>query len=160
MFRHERPQKGRYRQFHQVGIEALGFPGPDIDAELLLMCARLWDDLGIEGITLHLNSLGSLEERLAHRDALVAYLTRHATDLDADSRRRLHTNPLRVLDSKTPAMQPIAAGAPKLLDYLGEASLKHFDGVQQALKDAGVPFESITDWCEVSITTISPCSSG
>jgi histidyl-tRNA synthetase len=140
MFRHERPQKGRYRQFHQVDIEALGFAGPDIDAELLLMCARLWDDLGIDGITLHLNSLGSLEERLAHRDALVGYLTRHVEDLDADSRRRLQVNPLRVLDSKTPTMQPIIAGAPKLLDYLGDASLKHFDGVQQVLKDAGVPF--------------------
>jgi len=140
MYRHERPQKGRYRQFHQVDVEALGFPGPDIDAELVLMCARLWRDLGIDGLRLHLNSLGSLEERLAHREALVAYLRRHETDLDADSRRRLGTNPLRVLDSKNPALQPVIAGAPKLLDYLGEGSLKHFDGVRSVLKDAGIDF--------------------
>jgi histidyl-tRNA synthetase len=140
MYRHERPQKGRYRQFHQVGAEALGLPGPDIDAELILMCARLWDDLGLDGIRLHLNSLGSLEERLAHREALVAYLTRHEADLDQDSRRRLATNPLRVLDSKNRALAEIIAGSPKLLDYLGAASLKHFDGVQAALKDATVPY--------------------
>jgi histidyl-tRNA synthetase len=140
MYRHERPQKGRYRQFHQVGMEALGFPGPDVDAELILMCARLWGDLGLEGIRLHLNSLGSLEERLAHREALVAHLKRHEANLDADSRRRLVTNPLRVLDSKNPQMQAVIAGAPKLMDYLGDASLKHFDGVQQVLKDAGVPY--------------------
>jgi histidyl-tRNA synthetase len=140
MFRHERPQKGRYRQFHQIGAEALGFPGPDVDAELILMCARLWDDLGLDGIRLQLNSLGALEERLAHREALVAYLRRHEADLDADSRRRLTTNPLRVLDSKNPAMRPIIDGAPKLLDLLGAASLKHFEGVQAILKDAGLPY--------------------
>jgi len=140
MYRHERPQKGRYRQFHQVGAEALGYAGPDVDAELLLMCARLWDDLGLQGIRLHLNSLGSIEERLAHREALVAYLRRHEGDLDEDSRRRLHTNPLRVLDSKNPAMQPLIAGAPRLLDYLGDASLAHFEGVQTVLKDAGLPY--------------------
>jgi len=140
MYRHERPQKGRYRQFHQVGVEALGFPGPDVDAELILMCARLWGDLGLTGIRLQLNSLGSLDERLAHREALVGYLRRVEADLDADSRRRLVTNPLRVLDSKNPAMQPIIATAPKLLDYLGEASLKHFDGVQRILKDAGIDY--------------------
>jgi len=140
MYRHERPQKGRYRQFHQVDVEALGLAGPDIDAELILMCARLWGDLGIDGLRLHLNSLGSLAERDAHREALVAHLERHAADLDADSRRRLATNPLRVLDSKNPALQPVIAAAPKLLDYLGEASLKHFDGVQSVLKDAGVPY--------------------
>ncbi len=100
MYRHERPQKGRYRQFHQVDVEALGLAGPDIDAELILMCARLWGDLGIDGLRLHVNSLGSLAERGAHREALVAHLERHAADLDADSRRRLATNPLRVLDSK------------------------------------------------------------
>jgi histidyl-tRNA synthetase len=140
MFRHERPQKGRYRQFHQIGAEAIGYPGPDVDAELILMCARLWDDLGLDGIRLQLNSLGALEERLAHRDALVAYLKRHEADLDADSRRRLVTNPLRVLDSKNPAMRPVIDGAPKLLEHLGAASLKHFDGVQSILKDAGLPY--------------------
>jgi histidyl-tRNA synthetase len=140
MFRRERPQKGRYRQFHQVGAEALGMPGPDVDAELILMCARLWDDLGLDGIKLHLNSLGSLEERRAHREALVAYLKRHEADLDDDSRRRLATNPLRVLDTKNPALQSIVAGSPRLLDYLGEASLKHFDGVQAVLRDAAIPY--------------------
>jgi len=140
MFRHERPAKGRYRQFHQVDVEVLGLAGPDVDAELILMSARLWDDLGLDGLRLHLNSLGSLEERLAHRDALVAHLRRHEADLDADSRRRLATNPLRVLDSKNPAMAPIIAAAPKLLDYLGKASLEHFDGVQAVLKDAAVPY--------------------
>jgi histidyl-tRNA synthetase len=140
MYRHERPQKGRYRQFHQVGVEALGFPGPDVDAELILMCARLWGDLGLTGIGLQLNSLGSLDERLAHREALVGYLRRVEADLDADSRRRLATNPLRVLDSKNPTLQPLITAAPKLLDYLGEASLKHFDGVQSVLKDAGIDY--------------------
>src|SRR5262245_3546060 len=140
MYRHERPQKGRYRQFHQIGAEALAVPGPDVDAELILMCARLWDDLGLDGIKLHLNSLGSLEERRAHRAALVAYLKRHEADLDEDSRRRLVTNPLRVLDTKNPALQTIVAGSPRLLDYLGESSLKHFDGVQAVLKDASIPY--------------------
>jgi len=140
MFRHERPQKGRYRQFHQIGAEALGYAGPDVDAELVLMCARLWDDLGIDGVRLQLNSLGALGERLAHRDALVAYLRRHEADLDGDSRRRLATNPLRVLDGKNPSMRPIIEGAPKLLDFLGEASLKHFDGLQAILKDAALPY--------------------
>jgi len=141
MYRHERPQKGRYRQFHQVGAEALGFAGPDIDAELLLMCARLWDDLGLSGIALHINSLGSPEERAAHREALVAYLRAHEADLDEDSRRRLATNPLRILDSKNPAMQALIAGAPRLIERLGEASLAHFEGVQRVLKDAGIPYE-------------------
>jgi histidyl-tRNA synthetase len=140
MFRHERPQKGRYRQFHQIGAEAIGYPGPDVDAELILMCARLWDDLGLDGIRLQLNSLGALEERLAHRDALVAYLRRHEADLDTDSRRRLVTNPLRVLDSKNPALRPVIEGAPKLLDHLGTVSLKHFDGLQSILKDAALPY--------------------
>jgi histidyl-tRNA synthetase len=140
MYRHERPQKGRYRQFHQVDVEALGLPGPDIDAELILMCARLWRGLGIDGLRLHLNSLGSLEERLAHRKALVVYLKQREGDLDADSRRRLGTNPLRVLDSKNPELQQVIAAAPRLVDYLGEASRRHFDGVQSVLKDAGVPY--------------------
>lgn len=140
MYRHERPQKGRYRQFHQVGAEALGYPGPDVDGELLLMCTRLWDDLGLEGIRLHINSLGSLPERLTHRKALVAYLESSAADLDEDSRRRLGTNPLRVLDSKNPDMQSIIAGAPRLLDFLGTESVAHFEGVQAILKDAGIPY--------------------
>ncbi len=140
MYRHERPQKGRYRQFHQIGAEALGYAGPDVDGELLLMCARLWDDLGLEGIKLHINSLGSLAERQAYRTALVAYLQSCAADLDEDARRRLHTNPLRVLDSKNPAMQSITAGAPSLLDFLGAESIRHFEGVQAILKDAAVPY--------------------
>jgi histidyl-tRNA synthetase len=141
MYRHERPQKGRYRQFHQVGAEALGFTGPDIDAELLLMCARLWDDLNLSGIRLQLNCLGSAAERAAYRRSLVVYLQSVEEDLDGDSKRRLHTNPLRVLDSKNPAMQALIAGAPRLLDSLGEESLKHFDGVQAILKDAGRQYE-------------------
>jgi histidyl-tRNA synthetase len=140
MYRHERPQKGRYRQFYQVGAEALGYAGPDVDAELLLMCARLWDDLGLDDIKLQLNSIGSPEERLRHRSGLVQYLQQHEADLDADARRRLHTNPLRVLDSKNPLMQPLIEAAPRLLDQLGEASLAHFEGVQQVLKDAGIPY--------------------
>jgi len=141
MYRHERPQKARYRQFHQVGAEALGFPGPDIDAELLLMCARLWDDLSVTGVRLQLNCLGSAAERAAYRKSLVKYLEAHEGDLDEDSRRRLRTNPLRVLDSKNPAMQPLISGAPRLLDALGEESLKHFEGVQTILKEAGRPYE-------------------
>jgi len=141
MYRHERPQKGRYRQFHQVGAEALGFPGPDIDAELLLMCTRLWNDLGLSGIRLQLNCLGSTAERSTYRKSLVEYLEEHENDLDEDSRRRLHTNPLRVLDSKNPAMQQLIAGAPRLLDALGGESLKHFEGVQAILKDAGLQYE-------------------
>jgi histidyl-tRNA synthetase len=140
MYRHERPQKGRYRQFHQVGAEALGYAGPDVDAELLLMCARLWDDLGLEGIRLQLNSIGSPEERARHRGELAAYLQQHEGDLDEDARRRMHTNPLRVLDSKNPLMQPLIEAAPRLLDHLGDASLAHFEGVQQVLKDAGIPY--------------------
>src|SRR5487761_904397 len=140
MYRHERPQKGRYRQFHQVGAEALGYAGPDVDAELLLMCARLWDDLGLDDIKLQLNSLGSPEERARHRTELVQYLQAHEDALDADAKRRMHTNPLRVLDSKNPLMQPLIEVAPRLLDHLGEASLAHFEGVQQVLKDVGIPY--------------------
>jgi histidyl-tRNA synthetase len=141
MYRHERPQKGRYRQFHQAGAEALGFAGPDIDAELLLMCARLWNDLGLSGIRLQLNCLGSTAERSAYRKSLVGYLEEHESDLDEDSRRRLRTNPLRVLDSKNPAMQQLITGAPRLLDALGGESLKHFEGVQAILRDAGLQCE-------------------
>lgn len=140
MFRHERPQKGRYRQFHQVGVEALGFAGPDIDAEQILMCQRLWDDLGLTDIRLEINSLGQIEERSRHRADLVAYLEEHAEALDADAKRRLHSNPLRILDSKNPALQEIVEAAPKLIEYLGEESLAHFAGVQARLKDAGIPY--------------------
>ncbi|CAB1369953.1 histidine--tRNA ligase [Denitratisoma oestradiolicum] len=140
MFRHERPQKGRYRQFHQVGVEALGFAGPDVDAEQILMGARLWDDLGLEGIRLEINTLGQAEERARHRAELIDYLSRHEPRLDADARRRLHTNPLRILDTKNPEMQDLVEGAPKLIDYLGEESLKHFEGVQAVLRDAAIPY--------------------
>jgi histidyl-tRNA synthetase len=140
MFRHERPQKGRYRQFHQVGVEAMGFAGPDIDAEHIVMCQRLWDDLGLEGVRLEINCLGSSEERARHRAELIAYFEKHEALLDADAKRRLHTNPLRILDSKNPDMQDLAEKAPRLADHLGEVSLKHFEGVQALLKDAGIPF--------------------
>ena len=140
MFRHERPQKGRYRQFNQVGVEAIGFAGPDIDAEMILMGARLWDDLGLDGIELQINSLGQPEERAQHRAALITYFEEHAEILDEDAKRRLFTNPLRILDTKNPALQDMCAAAPKLIDYLGEASLGHFEGVQRVLRDAGIPY--------------------
>nr|MBL8456323.1 histidine--tRNA ligase [Zoogloeaceae bacterium] len=140
MFRHERPQKGRYRQFHQIGVEALGFAGPDIDAELILMCARLWGDLGLEDVRLELNSLGSSEERARHRAELLAYFEAHVDQLDEDGKRRLHTNPLRILDTKNPDLRDLVEAAPRLVDYLGEASLQHFEGVQVILKDAGIPY--------------------
>jgi len=140
MFRHERPQKGRYRQFHQVGVEALDFAGPDVDAEHILMCARLWRQLGIDGFELELNTLGSSEARARYRARLIKYLERHHDALDADSQRRLHTNPLRVLDSKNPAMQTLIAEAPRLADDLDETSLRHFEDLQLMLHAAGVSF--------------------
>ena len=140
MFRHERPQKGRYRQFHQVGVEALGLGGPDVDAELIVMGARLWRDLGLNGIALEINTLGSSEDRARYRARLVAYLERHQDQLDDDSRRRMHTNPLRVLDSKNPALQGLIEAAPKLLDDLDAESLKHFEDVQRLVREAGVDF--------------------
>lgn len=140
MFRHERPQKGRYRQFHQVGVEALGFFGPDIDAELLLMCQRLWDKLGLADIRLELNSLGSPLERKAHRQALVEYFEINKSSLDQDSLRRLVGNPLRILDSKNPDMQELVSDAPKLIDYLGDESLRHFDEVQSILRNSGISY--------------------
>jgi histidyl-tRNA synthetase len=140
MFRHERPQKGRYRQFHQIGVEALGFAGPDIDAEHIMMCQRLWDDLGLEGVTLELNTLGSPEERGQHRAALIAYFEKHEALLDADAKRRLHSNPLRILDTKNPDMQELVEAAPRLDAFIGDASRTHFEGVQALLKDAGIPF--------------------
>ncbi|GGB84357.1 histidine--tRNA ligase [Pseudoduganella buxea] len=140
MFRHERPQRGRYRQFHQFGAEAVGFAGPDIDAELIMLCRRLWDDLGLENIRLELNSIGDADERARHRVDLIAYLEQHEAILDAEAKRRLHTNPLRILDTKNPAMQEMVNGAPKLLDYLGEASRAHFDGVRKILDRNNVPY--------------------
>jgi histidyl-tRNA synthetase len=138
MYRHERPQKGRYREFYQFGAEALGYPGPDVDAELIVMCAALWKELGLEGIRLELNSIGSPQERARYRAELVRHLEAHDSQLDGDARRRLHTNPLRVLDSKNPMVQEVVAKAPSLLSYLGEESRAHFDGLQKLLASAGV----------------------
>ncbi len=140
MFRHERPQRGRYRQFHQVGAEALGFAGPEIDAELIVLAQSLWQELGLRDVRLELNSLGQPPERLAHRQALIAYLEQHIDVLDEEAKRRLHTNPLRILDTKNPAMQAVAEGAPKLMDFLGEASLAHFNTLRALLDASGVSY--------------------
>lgn len=140
MFRHERPQKGRYRQFQQIGVEAYGLPGPAIDAELIMLTARLWDALGINGLTLQLNTLGTSDERTAYRQQLVDYFTAQADQLDADSQRRLHTNPLRILDSKNPAMAELIADAPVLTDYLGEESAAHFATLCTMLDTAGIAY--------------------
>jgi histidyl-tRNA synthetase len=140
VFRHERPQRGRYRQFHQIDVEALGLAGPDIDAELIVMVSRLWKLLGITDIELEINSLGQGDERAAHRAALIKHLEQHKDILDEDGLRRMYTNPLRVLDTKNPAMQAMADSAPKLFDFLGEISRAHFDGVCARLTDAGVPY--------------------
>lgn len=134
MFRHERPQKGRYRQFDQIGAEALGFSGAEVDAELILMATTLWKELGLNDIRLELNSLGQPQERQAHRQALITHFEQHHRQLDDDARRRLHTNPLRILDTKNPLMQPIVNAAPKLLDFLGEASLAHFNALKTILE--------------------------
>lgn len=140
MFRHERPQKGRYRQFHQVGAELLASPGPEVDAELILLGQRLWDDLGIDGVRLEINCLGQADERRAHREALITYFEAHAEQLDEDARRRLHSNPLRILDTKNPAMQALVEAAPPLSDYLGDASRAHFESVQALLRGQNLPF--------------------
>ena len=140
MFRHERPQRGRYRQFHQVGAEALGFAGPDVDAELIFMACDLWAKLGLTQVRLEINSLGQPDERLAHREALISYLSAQESLLDEEAKRRLHSNPLRILDTKNPAMQGLVNDAPKLMDYLGEASLAHFNGLRAILDDAQVPY--------------------
>jgi len=143
VFRHERPQRGRYRQFHQVNVEAVGFAGPDIDAELIVMLARLWTILGIDRlgrVRLELNCLGQADERARHRADLVEHLLRHEARLDADARRRLHTNPLRILDTKNPDLAEVVAGAPRITDYLGAASRAHFEGLQALLAAAGVEF--------------------
>ena len=141
MFRHERPQKGRYRQFHQIGVEAYGFNGPDIDAEMILMTARLWKQLCLTGVTLQINTLGSTEARLAYRDVLIAYFEAHQAQLDEDSQRRLHTNPLRILDSKNPEMQKLNEGAPKLLEHLDEVSAQAFKALCERLDQAGIAYE-------------------
>ncbi|MGB6105368.1 MAG: histidine--tRNA ligase [Pusillimonas sp.] len=140
VFRHEKPQRGRYRQFHQIDVEALGFAGPDIDAELIVMLSRLWKTLGLTDIRLELNSLGQAQERAAHRSALIEYLEQHKEVLDEEARRRMHTNPLRVLDTKNPAMQDMANNAPRLFDFLGPESLAHFQGVCDRLADAGIEY--------------------
>ena len=140
MFRHERPQKGRYRQFHQIGVEAFGMPGPDIDAELILMTARIWQALGLPDLELQLNSLGTQQERAAYRGELVAYLEAHHDQLDEDSRRRLRSNPLRILDSKNPQMRDLLRAAPSLMSRLGEGSKGHLDRVRAILDKAGVVY--------------------
>ena len=141
MFRHERPQKGRYRQFHQIGVEALGFAGPDIDAEQIIMCARLWRKLGLRDVALQLNTLGDAASRQRHREKLIAYFEQNKDALDADAQRRLYSNPLRILDSKNPAMQALVEGAPKLLDELEDDALAHFDAVQAILRRHDIAFE-------------------
>ena len=133
MFRHERPQRGRYRQFHQIGAEALGFPGAEVDAELILLAHALWRELGLQNLRLELNSLGEPEERKAHRAALISYLEQHIEVLDEEARRRLYSNPLRILDTKNPAMQSVVEGAPRLIDFLGPKSLAHFEAVKTIL---------------------------
>jgi histidyl-tRNA synthetase len=140
MFRRERPQRGRYRQFHQIGAEALGFAGPEVDAELILLAAALWRELGLTDWRLEINSLGQPEERAQHRAQLLAYLERHADALDEEARRRMHSNPLRILDTKNPAMQDLVNAAPRLIDFLGPQSLAHFDSLKSMLDANGVPW--------------------
>lgn len=140
MFRHERPQAGRYRQFHQLGVEAYGMAGPDVDVEIIALSARLFRRLGLKDLTLEINSLGSSASRAAYRTALVTFLEKHEASLDADSKRRMHSNPLRVLDSKVPSTREIVKAAPAILDYLDDESRAHFDGLQQGLSDLDIPF--------------------
>ena len=140
MFRHERPQRGRYRQFHQIGAEALGFGGAELDAELILLACALWKAIDLQDVRLELNSLGQPPERMQHRAALIHYFEQNATQLDEDAKRRLHTNPLRILDSKNPAMKALNDAAPQLLDFLGEESLAHFNKVRAILDSNGVAY--------------------
>lgn len=140
MFRRERPQRGRYRQFHQIGAEALGFAGPEVDAELILVAVTLWKELGLTDWRLELNSLGQPEERAEHRAELIRHFEQHLDVLDDDARRRLHGNPLRILDTKNPAMKAVVDSAPKLIDFLGSQSLAHFDGLKAILDANGVPW--------------------
>lgn len=141
MFRHENVQKGRQRQFHQIGVESFGFDGPDVDAEQIILLARLWRELGLQDVALHLNTIGDASERATYRQVLIRHFEAHADLLDEDAKRRLHTNPLRILDSKNPRMQAMIEAAPRLLDVLGEESRAHFDGLCQRLRDAGVAFQ-------------------
>ena len=140
MFRRERPQRGRYRQFHQIGVEALGFAGAEVDAELILLAVALWQELGLEDWRLEVNSLGQPEERSRHRAQLIAYLEQHAQSLDDEARRRLHSNPLRILDSKNPALQAVLEGAPRLIDFLGTASIAHFESLKAILDANAIPW--------------------
>ena len=140
MFRRERPQRGRYRQFHQIGAEALGFAGPEVDAELILLAAALWKEIGITDWRLEINSLGQPDERALHRLKLIAHFEQHANELDEDARRRLHSNPLRILDTKNPAMKAVVDSAPRLIDFLGAKSLAHFDALKAILDANGVPW--------------------
>jgi len=140
MFRHENVQKGRQRQFHQIGVEAFGFDAPEVDAEQIVLLARLWRELAIADVELQINSIGDADERLAYRKTLIAYFEQHADLLDEDGKRRLHTNPLRILDTKNPRMQAMCEAAPKLMDSLGEASRTHFDKLCQLLTDAGINY--------------------
>ncbi|HET9469741.1 MAG TPA: histidine--tRNA ligase, partial [Usitatibacter sp.] len=140
MFRYERPQKGRQRQFHQFDVEALGFEGPDVDAEQIAMLVRLWKELGLEGVELHVNSIADAADRRVHRAKLVAHFEKHAELLDEDAKRRLNSNPLRILDSKNPAMQPMIEGAPRLLDHLGEGAAAHFEELKWLLEQSGIAY--------------------
>ncbi|MDM0006118.1 histidine--tRNA ligase [Variovorax sp. J22G73] len=140
MFRREKPQRGRYRQFHQIGAEALGFAGPDVDAELILLASALWKAIGLTDVRLELNSLGQPAERAQHRAQLIAHFEQHADKLDEDGKRRLHSNPLRILDTKNPAMKDVVESAPKLIDFLGAESLAHFEGLQAILKENDIAF--------------------
>lgn len=140
MFRHENVQKGRQRQFHQIGVEAFGYPGPDVDAEQMVMLARLWNELGIHDVELQVNTIGDASERAEYRQSLIAYFSQHADVLDEDAKRRLHTNPLRILDSKNPRMQAMIEAAPRLLDHLGDETRAHFDGLCRLLDQAKVPY--------------------
>ena len=140
MFRREKPQRGRYRQFHQIGAEALGFAGPDVDAELILLATALWKKIGLTDVRLELNSLGQPPERAAHRAELIKHFEQHAEALDEDAKRRLHSNPLRILDTKNPAMKSVVEAAPKLIDFLGAESLAHFEGLQTILRANDIAF--------------------
>lgn len=140
MFRHERPQKGRYRQFHQLGVEALGFKGPDIDCEIIAMLNHLWQILGLQGVELHINCLGNKEERLAHRQALISYLESYKDVLDEEATRRLYSNPLRILDTKNPALQDVVNNAPNLIDYLSDESLEHYNSWKSGLDTLGIKY--------------------
>jgi histidyl-tRNA synthetase len=140
LFRHERPQKGRYRQYHTFGAEVLGLASPEVDVELLVMARRMWRELGLDGVQLQINTIGSAAERGVFREGLIAYFESHQSLLDEDATRRLHTNPLRILDSKNPAMQAMIEAAPRLIDALGDDSRRNFEAVQAGLRDAGIPY--------------------